>query len=370
MNERRFPTVIEKVLYDPIRYSAGPAALIIGIIAVVSLSSTPVLRKEKLAIVRAFPTEKQMNEYDYVLDKGHFILFNDRIYFCAQFQHRIFVLDKAGNLIRTIGRRGQGPAEFNFPHSICEYHGDLYVTDTRNARIQILSPEGEARKIIKLPDSLGGLWVSGDKLILYKPVSRLAERTNAGYPLIGIYDLEGRLKKNIFMSFSSAYGDIMKDNYISVRLIGNRLHCLQKYGTMYRVFDLDGNVISEFNLRYDPLRDKEHLKTKYFYTFKTFCTDGKYIYAPVDYLGKICICVFNMDGLLLKRLESLQRDDKEVYDVMDMAIETENDKKNLYIFLMAPDDIFYMADVSDGAIFLSSRTEGRMHATKSQRRSQ
>ena len=48
-----------------------------------------------------------------------------------------------GSAVRTIGRRGGGPGEFNFPTNLfVNGNGRLYVTDTMNFRIQVFNPDG------------------------------------------------------------------------------------------------------------------------------------------------------------------------------------------------------------------------------------
>ncbi|HER08888.1 MAG TPA: 6-bladed beta-propeller, partial [Bacteroides sp.] len=57
--------------------------------------------------------------------------------------HRISVFDLEGNLVRTIGRRGTGPGEFNFPtHLWIDDAGTAYVVDAMNFRIQLLDSAG------------------------------------------------------------------------------------------------------------------------------------------------------------------------------------------------------------------------------------
>jgi DNA-binding beta-propeller fold protein YncE len=57
--------------------------------------------------------------------------------------HRIAILDGQGNLLRTIGHRGTGPGEFNFPTSVwIDPAGKVYVVDAMNFRIQIFSGDG------------------------------------------------------------------------------------------------------------------------------------------------------------------------------------------------------------------------------------
>lgn len=50
---------------------------------------------------------------------------------------------KDGSPVRTIGRRGGAPGEFNFPTNLfVDTRGRLYVTDTMNFRIQVFDAEG------------------------------------------------------------------------------------------------------------------------------------------------------------------------------------------------------------------------------------
>lgn len=53
--------------------------------------------------------------------------------------HDIKVLDFSGQLKRVIGKRGEAQGEFNFPTHLALADGLLYVTDTMNSRIQVLS---------------------------------------------------------------------------------------------------------------------------------------------------------------------------------------------------------------------------------------
>jgi hypothetical protein len=58
--------------------------------------------------------------------------------------HRIAVLDEQGNRLRTIGKRGTGEGEFNFPTHLCiDASGNAYVVDAMNFRIQIFDNKGK-----------------------------------------------------------------------------------------------------------------------------------------------------------------------------------------------------------------------------------
>lgn len=58
--------------------------------------------------------------------------------------HRISILNKEGEVIKTIGKRGTAPGEFNFPTAIwIDKAGDAYVVDAMNFRIQIFDKDGK-----------------------------------------------------------------------------------------------------------------------------------------------------------------------------------------------------------------------------------
>ncbi len=58
--------------------------------------------------------------------------------------HRITVLNLKGEVVHHIGKRGNGPLEFNFPTFIwIDKSGLVYVVDAMNFRIQILNSDGE-----------------------------------------------------------------------------------------------------------------------------------------------------------------------------------------------------------------------------------
>ena len=58
--------------------------------------------------------------------------------------NNILKFSKDGKLIKTIGKRGSGPGEFDGPHSLAmDSRGRLFVGDRSNNRVQILDQEGK-----------------------------------------------------------------------------------------------------------------------------------------------------------------------------------------------------------------------------------
>ncbi len=62
--------------------------------------------------------------------------------------HQVKVFDMTGRQVRTIGQRGEGPGEFNFPTYLALDKGKLIVADTMNARVQIFRLDGMAPPVI------------------------------------------------------------------------------------------------------------------------------------------------------------------------------------------------------------------------------
>jgi sugar lactone lactonase YvrE len=79
---------------------------------------------------------------------------------------RILKFSKDGKLIKTIGKKGSGPGEFNQPHALgLDSRGRLIVGDRGNNRIQILDQEG---KFISETAEFGrpsGLWVDKNDVL-------------------------------------------------------------------------------------------------------------------------------------------------------------------------------------------------------------
>lgn len=70
------------------------------------------------------------------------------LYVADTYDHDIKVFSEDGRLLRTVGRRGEAPGEFNFPTHLALAGGKLYVTDTLNSRVQVFPLEGGEPQII------------------------------------------------------------------------------------------------------------------------------------------------------------------------------------------------------------------------------
>ena len=109
--------------------------------------------------------------------------------------HDIKVFDDDGRLVDTVGHRGDGPGEFNFPTHLSYARGRLYVTDNLNARIQVLTASGE----VALRFGERGLFVGN--LVRPKGVATDDEGNiyvvESLYDTLLVFDPDGRLLLSI-----------------------------------------------------------------------------------------------------------------------------------------------------------------------------
>ena len=78
----------------------------------------------------------------------------------------VIKFDKDGNFIKTWGKKGTGPGEFDLPHSIViDAQGLLYIADRNNARIQVFDADGNYMRESKHPGTPCGLFMTPDQHI-------------------------------------------------------------------------------------------------------------------------------------------------------------------------------------------------------------
>jgi len=93
---------------------------------------------------------------------------------------RIMKFSKEGKFIKTWGKKGSGPGEFNDPHSIAmDSKGRVFVADRGNSRIQIFDQDGKFIDQWKQFGRPSGIYISKDDT-LYSTDSQSDQMTNPG----------------------------------------------------------------------------------------------------------------------------------------------------------------------------------------------
>lgn len=93
---------------------------------------------------------------------------------------RIVKFDKNGKFIKTWGKKGTAPGDFDTPHSLAfDSKGRLFVADRNNNRIQIFDQDGKFLEEWKQFSRLSGIYIRND--ILYAADSESSARRNPGW---------------------------------------------------------------------------------------------------------------------------------------------------------------------------------------------
>ncbi len=115
---------------------------------------------------------------------------SQRIFVADTGEHNIKVYSDAGKLVQVIGKVGTGPLEFNAPTHLSFVNKRLYVTDTFNARVQILDSEG------KFLRSVGSRGLYVGNLVRPKGVTADSEGNiyiiESFHDYLLVYDQDGR----------------------------------------------------------------------------------------------------------------------------------------------------------------------------------
>lgn len=115
----------------------------------------------------------------------------DQLFVVDRGAHRLVVFDVEGAVVQTIGLRGSGPGEFNFPTHIHYARDRLLVSDSGNFRVQILDRDGRWLQTIGKKGNGAGDF-SLPKGVAMDAQGRILV-TDAHFENVQIFDSAGRL---------------------------------------------------------------------------------------------------------------------------------------------------------------------------------
>lgn len=157
--------------------------------------------------------------------------------------NRIQKFNPDGKFLASIGRKGQGPAEFQYPLSLdIDSEGYLYVADSGNQRIQVLKPDGTDHKTIQMIKvSVGPIKIakSGDMIMGsggFMSFGPGGMSEDEGLPkIIKVIDMEGEVKKE--------FGEKKDYNDFLMNRMGNAFHyTVDKNNNIYVSFDNQNRI--------------------------------------------------------------------------------------------------------------------------------
>lgn len=203
--------------------------------------------KKRFRLIRLFSGRPESLELASVIgEPGQFqrlggLTFNTKnklIYTVDSAGHRVIAFNSIGEKVLTIGKRGGGDGEFNFPsHITSDTDGLLYVTDSMNFRVQIFDENGVfVNKLGQLGNTLG---------TFSKPKGVAVDSEGHIYAVDGIYDTvqifdkQGRILMN-FGQTGEQEGDFWLPNGIAIDH-RNQIYIADTYNQRIQVFQFLGS---------------------------------------------------------------------------------------------------------------------------------
>lgn len=111
---------------------------------------------------------------------------------------RIQKYDKTGNYLQTIGRKGQGPGEFEDPWGIyLDSEDKIYIYDSRRRNIHVFGKNGNFKGVIRLPSPALDFGITKDRNILMIHTQRSPEKSRGVKRSLVIINPEGNIIKTI-----------------------------------------------------------------------------------------------------------------------------------------------------------------------------
>lgn len=244
-------------------FLSASSLLLIALIA--TGQSDPTLKNYKVDLLR-FPVPETAIELirknsfpsPELADQGVFIVdgrsiegdSNENIYVVDGQENRILVFEPTGRYVRSFGRSGQGPGEFQLPTKIRSGLGSrIWVWDSRNSRMQVFDGEGRYTRSQHIFRGMYSFIVDSEGRIIAAtpPVDPYDDQA----PLISVFSPEGKLLKEFGYRLKDFKNNLYRTSYLAparndeVFLAFRNMPVIRKYSP-------EGDLIHEFEIL-DPL---------------------------------------------------------------------------------------------------------------------
>ncbi len=222
--------------------------------------------KEDLSIGVDEGDENYMFSYPFDIDSDS----HGNIYVLDFTERTIKKYDKQGIFRKNLGRKGQGPGEFERPYGFCISAQDLiYAADSR--KIEILNSDGIYQKAIRLKNFIDQISINyeNELIILWRESTQEDEDTRRRMSKIGKYDAQNETLEYFFSKEKPLYSDIQSEEY-SIRIPYERFDTDSK-GNIYvgttneyemYVYSPGGELVLRFSREYTPFPIDREIKAK------------------------------------------------------------------------------------------------------------
>lgn len=284
------------------------------------------LNRSSLQLESSFPSESAST---YLVFPTEFY-FDDQqcIYVIDQNQSNVQKFSFSGTPSGTIGRRGQGPGEFEMPHAFYYLGNQLFVVDQGNRRVQILDTNGNYLNSFKLFRLIQNVACWKD-IIIGQEIFNNNEIDE--FRLLSVFNQTGK-KEN---SFGASINDFIgisglppEASRIRLKLYKDKLYAMFQYYPLIREYSIEGKLLGTLDL---SKKDYKRLIPGNYDLSKILAspnyTNMKYLFLAFDISEKgIFVCVY--------------KDDIEIhqYDFQGKPI-------NEFVYKHHNDDNFYVQDI-------------------------
>jgi len=262
---------------------------------------------------------------------------SDKIFILDAEDNEIRIFSKSGTFKYSIGRKGQGPGEFNFPTDMAIYKKEIYVADKLNRRIQILDKKGNYIGGFKVLFSPQKILVLGTDKIL---VSHLPSRPSGKEKMLYCFNHDGKLlwknvdsyfsKNNIYDVFRNRifFEKGENEHFFLIRQSNDRYIYLHDNNSGDMINKIKVEEVYSFKKIYIPTKPKMELQV--FCEFFTL-NNGKFFLLTPDYIeheGEIVdvgpgkrVVIINWEGRIQGYIDLPERfkkfciDDKNIYGI-------------------------------------------------------
>ena len=170
----------------------------------------------------------------------------DNIYVIDMNQSAIIQYTASGNFIKKIGRRGEGPAEFEMPHKFFYDNKMLFIVDQGNRRVQILNSEGEYLSSFKLLRLIRNI-AHFDNTIIGQQLYRQPEIE--GFSLLTKYNHKGE----ILDSFGEPINKTVRisklppsASKVMLKIYNEKIYALFWYYPVMQVYAFNGELLKTY----------------------------------------------------------------------------------------------------------------------------
>jgi DNA-binding beta-propeller fold protein YncE len=161
------------------------------------------------------------------------------IYLTDTLHHTLYVVSTTGTILRSWGRRGSAPGEFNFPAAVALADHRVFVLDSMNFRVQVFTPDGRPIASFGHPaNEPGGFF--RPKGLAIDTANKLVLVVDAMFEAVQAFTYDGRLVF-AFGHGGSGPGEFQLPAGISVHPDG-RLLVADSYNARIQLFRLRSTV--------------------------------------------------------------------------------------------------------------------------------